>query len=228
MLSIDYHAGNEQVAYSWFGYPIPDGPPSPYSLTADNTWYVSSSQSYAQTVQSNGPEGYFTQHVGCDPNIPGIDNAYSVYIATGTREDYMNYWHRGRGVAVEISYEKYLPESEFDNFWSYHRDAMLGYVELALQGIQGVITDAATGQPLAASLEIVNHDADRSGVWTDPANGFYKRLIAPGTWNVIFRSSGYSPVTRQNVTVTAGQATALNALSAKAPIHSNLFSRETG
>jgi len=226
-LSVDYHAGREQAVYPWFGNPDVWPPPA-YSLTADNDWYVASCQQYAQAVQAYGPAGYFRQHDGCDPNIPGIDNAYSVYIATGTREDYMNYWHRGRGVVVETAYNKYLPENQIDNFWNYHREAMLGYIELARKGIQGVITDASTGQPLLASIEVTSHDASRSGVWSDPANGFYKRLIAPGTWNLVFRAPGYTSTTRSNVTVVAGQATTLNVALSKVANPPGFFVRKNG
>ncbi len=195
-LSINFHGGAEVVNFPW---------DTDIRRHADDAWFFTTSLAYAQEVQQNGPPGYFT-----DVSPDGVTNGYDWYQTFGSRQDYMTFWKRGREVTIELSETKLIPEASFDAYYNYNRDAILGYIDEARFGIRGIITDAATGQPLAASVEIGNHDVDRSGVWTNPQMGDYHRFLSPGTYTVTVRAVGYTPRTLTNITVLSRQATTLD------------------
>ena len=75
--------------------------------------------------------------------------------------------------------------------------------------VSGHVTDARTGAPLAASIELLNvtfsnGEANASG----GAYGAYHMFLPPGTYNVRFSAPGYAPIVSQ-ITVTATSATVL-------------------
>jgi hypothetical protein len=195
-LSVNFHGGAEVVNYPWDAV---------QRRHADDAWFITASLAYAQEAQADGPAGYFT-----DVSSNGITNGYDWYQVFGSRQDYMTFWKRGREVTIELSKTKLIPEASFDNYYNYNRDAILGYIEEARYGIRGVVTDAATGQPLAASVEIGGHDVDRSGVWTNPRVGDYHRFLSPGAYTATVRAVGYTPRTFSNITVSSGQSTTLD------------------
>jgi hypothetical protein len=57
--------------------------------------------------------------------------------------------------------------------------------------------------PLRASIEVLNHDrtAANSSVWSDSLTGRFTRLIAAGTWDLVFSVPGYPNDTIRNVQV---------------------------
>lgn len=195
VLSANFHGGAEVVNYPWDCWS---------RLHPDNTWFVSICRRYADSCQANSPAGYM------DDLNNGITNGYAWYPVHGGRQDYMTYWKGGRENTIELSATKFPSASQLPNYWNYNRAAFLTYMQNALYGIRGIVTDAVTGLPLAATVWILNHDADSSRVFTDPDVGDYHRQIAPGTYNVRFTAAGYIPDTIYNVVVTAGQATIVN------------------
>jgi hypothetical protein len=75
--------------------------------------------------------------------------------------------------------------------------------------ISGRVTDGATGQPLAADVELVaiafpNGETNRSGV-----SGGYHLFLPAGTYDLHFSAAGYIPATRR-VSVTASSSAVLD------------------
>ena len=114
----------------------------------------------------------------------------------------MNYWCGDRETTIELSHTKLLPPGQLPAFWDYNRAAFITYIEQALYGIRGMVTDAQSGQPVAATISVLGHDMDSSEVYTDPDMGDYHRMIEAGTYDLRFTALGYVPQTVNNVVAT--------------------------
>ncbi len=188
VISANFHGGAEVVNYPWDTWS---------RRHPDDTWWQSISRDYADQAQADGPSGYM------DELDNGITNGYDWYEVDGGRQDYMNYWNHCRELTIELSDTKLLGTENLGTYYTANRQALLDYLKNALEGVRGIVTDAVTGDPLDATITVLNHDADNSEVVTDPAVGDYHRMIAPGTWTLRFSATGYIPQDH-SVTVTAG------------------------
>jgi hypothetical protein len=178
VLSANFHGGSEVANYPW------DTWTSAQRTHADNSWFYTISRAYADTVHAHSPTGYFV-----DENN-GVTNGGDWYVITGGRQDYMNYWHHCREITMEISSTKLLSSDELPAYWSYNQESLIGYLEHALTGFYGTVTNP-DGEPLNATITIPSHDRDNSHVATNPEFGNYYRMIAPGNYEVLFQSDGY-------------------------------------
>jgi PKD repeat protein len=178
----NFHGGEEVLNYPWDTWT---------KLTADNNWWVYTSRQYADTVHLHAPAGYL------DFMNNGITNGAVWYIITGGMQDYMNFFRFCRESTLEISDVKLLPASQLVAHWNYNYRSLLNYIEQSNYGLNGIVTDSITGQPLRAKVFIQGFDKDSSYVYTDPQVGDYNRLLKAGTYNVTFTASGYYPKTYQ-------------------------------
>jgi Carboxypeptidase regulatory-like domain len=79
-------------------------------------------------------------------------------------------------------------------------------------GLRGIVTDAQTGQPLAATVWV------QEAYWpcfTDPIVGDYHKPLLPGTYHIVVNANGYQEQ-EFTVTVQAGQPTQLNVALSRA------------
>jgi len=186
-MSANFHCGEEVFNYPWDTWS---------RLTADNAWWVFVGREFADTIHKYGPAGYFTFLQN------GITDGYDWYTITGGRQDYMNYFHHCREVTIELSSTYIMPPSQLVNYWNYDYRSYLNYIEQALYGIHGIITDTVTGVPLRAKVYISNHDIDSSFVYSGMPGGYYDRLINQGSWDLTFSRSGYFSKTIKNNVVS--------------------------
>ena len=200
-LSANLHGGAEVVNYPW---------DSRAELHPDDAWYQLLSRAFATSAQNHGPAGYMTDLQN------GITNGWDWYPVHGGRQDYMNYWHGAREVTIEVSSTKNPAASSLPSYWSWNRDALLGYLEGSLGGVRGVVTETG-GAPLAATVELLGHDRLHTQVSTDPAVGDYHRLIEPGSWDLCFSAADHLPATVPHVVVASGPATRLDVALTPAP-----------
>jgi hypothetical protein len=196
VLSCNFHGGAEVVNYPWDGIP---------TLHLDNNWYVDISTDYVNSVHSVSPSTYM------DDLNNGITNGYAWYETHGGKQDWYTYWVQCREVIIELSSTKLPAASTLPTYWNYNYDAMLGFLENALYGLQGIVTDAY-GNPLDATINIVGLDDDHSRATTDPAHGDYVRMLMPGTYTVEISVDGYDTQTFTNVVIYDHQKTTLNAV----------------
>ena len=159
---------------------------------------------YADTVHLHCPAGYLTDFDN------GITNGYAWYTITGGRQDYTTYFHYGREVTMEISAIKTPPANNLLSYWNYNKRSFLNYIEECNYGINGQVTDTATGNPLKAKVMITGHDIDNSFQYSNTASGWYYRPIAQGTWALTFTCLGYYPKTIHGINVTNRNTTRLN------------------
>lgn len=195
VLSTNFHGGIEVVNYPWDTW-IRDH--------ADVSWYYDISRRYADTAQHYSVSGYM------DALDNGITNGYDWYEVEGGRQDYMLYWHKCREVTIELSNVKTVSSSMLPAYWNYNRDALLDYLENALYGIKGLVTDYDSGDPLTAMVTVLNHDLDSSQVRTDPEVGDYHRMIASGMYDLQFTADGYFPHTEYGVEAVDFSSTILD------------------
>ncbi|MDZ4121183.1 MAG: M14 family zinc carboxypeptidase [Candidatus Cloacimonadaceae bacterium] len=200
-LSANYHGGAEVVNYPW-DYTT--------TLHPDNSWYTTISRAYATSAQNNSPAGYMTYLNN------GITNGAAWYVITGGRQDWMNYTGRGREVTLEISNTKHPAASLLNGFWNYNYDAMLGYLEHALYGVHGVVSDP-WGNPLQATVTVLGHDTSLSTIKTSSTHGDFYRFLSPGTYTLLVNADGYPERSIPNVVVTANQKTELNIVLGELP-----------
>lgn len=175
-MGANFHGGYEIVNYPWDTWA---------KLAPDDAWWRLVSREYADTVHKYAPWNYMNELDN------GITNGYAWYRVTGGRQDYMNFYHYCREVTIEISDTKLLPASLLINHWNYNCRSLLNYIEQAGYGLQGLVTDAQTGDPLRAKIFLTGFDLDSSQVYTDPQVGDYHRLLKAGNYNATFSASGY-------------------------------------
>jgi hypothetical protein len=194
VLAANFHGGSEVVNYPWDTWE---------RLHADDAWYRSISRAYADSVHAHAPPGYFADEED------GITNGFSWYRITGGRQDYVNYYLNGREVTIELAADKMPKESRLDDFWEYHKRSLTGYIEQALQGVSGVVTDSVTGQFLKTCISMPDHDFDHSYVFSDSANGGFCRLLKEDYYTLVLHAPGYQEK-QLNVNVSHGLLTHIN------------------
>lgn len=192
-MAANYHGGAEVMNYPW---------DNNYERHADDAWWQLVSREYADLCHEEN-SNYMTDLQN------GITNGSDWYTIGGGRQDYMNYYQQCREVTIECSTTKCPSASQLPTFWEYNYDAIFAYMNQVLCGIHGTVKDAATQQPLEATIEILNHDQNYSIVETQLPSGDFHRPIKAGTYTVEIKANGYYPV-QKTVTVVDGETTILN------------------
>jgi PKD repeat protein len=176
VLAANSHSGAEVI-----NYPFDDVK----DLPADVKWWEFICREYATNAQNNSPSGYFTDIDN------GVTNGYDWYSISGSRQDYMNYFHNCREVTLELSTTKMVDASTLPDFWRYNRQALMDYTAQSIYGLRGIVTDSITGEPLVAKVFIEDHDYLNSHVFSNSKHGDYYRLLYGGNYRVSFSVDGY-------------------------------------
>ena len=180
----NFHGGAEVMNYPW---------DNTYTLHADDAWWQLVCHEYADLCQAVS-ENYMTQY------NDGITNGAQWYMIGGGRQDYMNGYAQCREVTIECSNSKLPNASQMPTFWNRNKDALFAYMNQCLYGIHGTICDAASQQPIEATITITGHDDQYSVVKSHLPAGDYHRPIKGGTYTVTVTASGYHPY-QETITV---------------------------
>lgn len=175
-----YHSGTEFVSYPW-SY-RPDATPDQLHINQLALLYVNES-GYSNLPYGQGYSGMYPINGSSKDAYYGITGSIS--------------W------SIEISVEKQPPASQILTYYNYNKPAMLALIEYSAYGLQGTITDAATGEPVAASVFVNSYYP----CYSDPEAGDYHKYVLPGTYSITVKANGYEPQTISNVTVTANNTT---------------------
>jgi hypothetical protein len=189
ILSANYHGGSLVVNYPWdcfAGYTPDDDMAENFSL----------GYAYRNPPMWNSTEFYH-----------GVTIGWAWYIVHGGMQDWCYNWRNDLDVTIEVSVTKKPAWTLLDQFWTENKDAMLWYLSRIFVGVRGIVTDATTGQPLDASINILEIGKP---ILTDPSIGDYHRMLLPGTYSVKCEAIGYVPQTITGVVVVDGPATRLN------------------
>lgn len=185
-LACNIHSGVELINYPWDTY---------VERHADDNWCYRVCREYADTVQLRSPQGYFTAQDN------GVTNGYDWYEIQGGRQDYTTFFQRSREVTLEISNQKKLDADRLPEIWSFHKKALLNYMEESLFGLRGTIVDCKTQLPIEAEVTILDHDKLNSSVFSDSINGSYFRYLENGLFDAQFTAVGYDTLVEQIVIV---------------------------
>ena len=176
-LALNLHGGAELFNYPWDTF---------RSRHPDTDWWRGISRQFAERAQRDSPRGdYFNDRAN------GTTNGHDWYPIAGSRQDYMNYYHRTREATVEITNAKRYPAEDLPELYTSLRGALLDYLAEAQYGIHGTVTDRATGRPLRAHITIPGHDAMHSSVYSEYRHGDFYRYLAPGTYRLLVAAPGY-------------------------------------
>ncbi|MBN2447342.1 MAG: hypothetical protein JXO22_11475, partial [Phycisphaerae bacterium] len=122
----------------------------------------------------------------------GITNAAAWFESRGAMKDWQ-YLYRGcNEVVVEVHNEWSPPKSEIPTLWADNRAAMLALMETTLIGVRGVVADAESGLPLAATIRVEGRD---HAVRSDGDVGDYHRMLLPGSYKLIVAADGHDTLT---------------------------------
>jgi len=193
VLSANFHAGAELVNYPWDRWF--------YKYHADDSWFISISRAYADTIHKYSATSYFT-----DENN-GVTRGALWYVIYGGRQDFITWELQGREVTIELDRIKQTPAAQLELLWYLNRRSLISYLENALYGVHGFVKDAVTSAPVPAKIKIKGHDIDSSHVYSDTLTGAFTRMLYPRFWNITFSAKGYRDTTITTVPVTAYQAT---------------------
>ena len=194
VMGANYHGGAEVMNYPW---------DNTYTLHADDAWWQLVSHEYANLCHQVS-SSYMTEYNN------GVTNGAQWYMIGGGRQDYMNGYAQCREETIECSDTKCPSGSQMPNFWNINKNSIFAYVNQCLNGIHGVVTDAASGDPIVATITLVGHDDQYSTVKTQLPGGDYHRPVKAGTYTVKFTANGYLPYETQ-VTVADNAAVTVNA-----------------
>ena len=187
-LHCDMHCGAECVFWPYGAI---------LGKACDEGWFIWAAERYVDQVHVDcGNNGYMTSGGG-----DGIAHCYEWYECHGTRMDFCTRFGQAKGFQLETSIGKIPSESDLRKHWAYDKEALFQYYELLYTGIQGVVTDASTKEPINhVNVTAVGHDYDSAANFTDSA-GFYLRFIEKGTYSFTFSHPDYHSKTIDNITI---------------------------
>ena len=177
VMGANFHGGAEVMNYPW---------DNTYTLHADDAWWQLVSHEYADEchkVNSNYMSDFNN----------GITNGAQWYMIGGGRQDYMNGYAQCREETIECSNTKLPNGNQLPNFWNYNKTSLFLYMNQCIYGIHGVVTDSITGEPLEATITIMDHDDQYSVVESYLPSGDFHRPIKGGHWTVLVSKDGYCP-----------------------------------
>lgn len=188
VISENYHGGALLVNYLW---------DYTFTLAPDDAALRKLSLEYS-TYNLPMYNGDFTQ---------GITNGAAWYVALGTLQDW-SYDQTGCiDETIEVSNTKWPAAGTLVGFWNDNRESLMHFVKSARYGVNGVVTAADTGDPLAATVTVTGN---AKTVRTDPSHGDYYKLLDSGTHQLTFSAPGYTTQTASGVVTTWGTPTVLN------------------
>lgn len=140
------------------------------------------------------------------PNMTYGQGYNGMYAINGSTKD-SNYGIMGSiSWSMEISYDKQPPASQIMLYYNRNYPAMVAMIEYAGYGLEGFVTDAVTGDPVAAVV-FVN---DFMPTFTDPLVGDYHKYVLAGTYDITIVANGYETMTIEDIDVTSMSSTETN------------------
>ncbi len=195
VLSANFHTGALVVNYPWDDDPnISSGN---YAATPDDAEFITLSETYSQY---NSPMWNSTEF------NHGITNGNNWYAISGGMQDWNYVWLGDMEVTIELSNDKWPDATELPGLWDDNRESMIHFMQMCHKGVEGVVTNINTGDPVDATITVDDRDMN---FYTDPDVGDYHRYLKPGTYTLHFKADGYVDKDVQ-VTVSDGDATVLN------------------
>ncbi len=196
-LSANFHEGALVANYPYDENMngVPDGG---YSVCPDDALFIYISEAYSQ---HNLPmwNNWEFEH--------GISNGSAWYTIYGGMQDWNYLYLSDNEITLELSNSFRPLESLLPTFWSQNKESMLSYLETGHIGIRGLVTDAYSGAPVHAKIEVAGNEHP---VYTDPDVGDYHRMLLPGTYAITVSAPEYIAQTITGIVVAGGTATRMD------------------
>ena len=177
VMGANFHGGAEVMNYPW---------DNTYTLHADDAWWQLVCHEYADLTHEVNPT-YMHDYNN------GITNGAQWYMIGGGRQDYMNGYAQCREVTIECSNSKLPSGNQLPTFWNYNKESLFHYMYQCIYGVHGIVTDSITGEPLEATITILDHDDTYSFVESHLPFGDFHRPIKGGSYTVVINKDGYCP-----------------------------------
>jgi len=173
------------------------------------TEYISCPWSYRSSTPADAP--HILQLAGIYSDVSGYANMEygqgntGMYAINGSTKD-GNYGIAGSiSWSMEISYDKQPPASQLMQYYDWNYTSMVAMIEYAGYGLEGVVTDAITGDPVRATV-FVN---DYMQTYSDSTAGDFHKYVLPGKYSIKVVANGYeTQVSADSVEVTEFNSTA--------------------
>jgi hypothetical protein len=206
---------NRNLYFAWVG----DGP-KPFSepetralrdFSEDNAFNLGISY-HTVSYYVNSSWNYTPHHPPDEPLFQAIGEGYagtSSFLVVFGWDWYniqgdVNDWSLGTAGTFDWTLELM---SDTDSQWDVNGQGLKGFLSFVFQGVQGLVTDADTGEPLAARISVSPAGAP---IFTDQDVGDYNRLLLPGTYDITAYAEGYSPMTVEGVAVAEDEMSRLD------------------
>ncbi|MBR5784816.1 MAG: T9SS type A sorting domain-containing protein [Bacteroidales bacterium] len=200
VLSATLHGGAEELNFPWDSYR------SSQKKHADYEWWKSVCDRFVAECRAYDPTAYTYDYVN------GWVHGGDWYVVRKGKQDYVNYYLNSREITIEISAVKTVHPSYLDEYWHINKNALINYIGEVHRGLQGVVLDSETLEPISATVSVVNHDVDNSFVTTLPRSGKFYRLIEPGKYTIAVNAEGYIATVIEDVEITEMQSAELKVL----------------
>lgn len=194
VLAANFHEGAEVVNYPWDTW---------QARHADDLWFQYISKMFADSAQHYGPAYYFT-----DVTADGYTDGWDWYSISGGLQDYHTYFMHGRQVTIEINRVKSPSASLLPEYWNALFPSFIHYLEQAMYGLHGTVTDSLTGKPLLAKIEIPS--ADKANSWVTSVDGTFCRFRDNDTCDIRITAPGYDTVNVHAVPIGIRKQTRLD------------------
>lgn len=142
------------------------------------------------------------------PYDSGVIYGYTWYPAPGSLQDWSYHATSCLDITMEIGTTKWPSGSTLPTYWNNNRAAMLYFIRQAGWGVQGVVTDSLTGQPI--NRVAVQVGGINKPVYTDSLAGDYHRMLLTGYYTIQFSKPTYQTKVFSNVWVRLDSLTNLN------------------
>jgi hypothetical protein len=180
VIQTSYHSGTVFLAYTWSYRPDP----CPDMAQIDHLAGVYASSS-----------GY--------PDLPYGQGYTGMYPINGSSKDAMYGTMGSIGWTIEISGDKQPPASQIQYYFDINKPAMISMIEYAGYGLTGIVYDATTGDPIAATIFVDNYYP----CYSDPYNGDYHKYLLAGSYSVKVVANDYQPMIQTAVVSDSATST---------------------
>ncbi len=181
----EYHTTAAYVNYLWDNTPI--DPP-------DSAWIIFLAQAYADSTYGSSTT-----------RLTPI-NGFDWYEVHGSCQDMVFGCFGTLANTIETALPSTRPK--IDSICTANIRALLYQVTAAGWGINGIVTDSVTGEPLCARVEVTSPRRWHS--YTHPLTGDFHKMVAPGSYDIRVWANGYEPKTLTGVVVPSTGGVTLN------------------
>jgi len=177
VLSATFHSGARVVNYQWdYTHDIPPF----HSLIRE----ISKGYAIRNDSMFNSPYP--------EDADSGVIRGSKWYIVFGSLQDWSYHYTDCIDLTVELNSEKWPNAEKLPELWRQNKNSILYLIKKAKTGVNGIITDAETGEPVYATISVNGYD---KSIKNDPDVGDYYRMLQTGTYDIQFSSPSYCSLT---------------------------------